>query len=63
MNADGMVCCQAYSSECLACNDGVDVETWCKNHKEFNGPGCEPAVEEPKDGMICCQAYHSELTA
>ena len=56
MNADGTVCCAAYSSECLACSEGVDVETWYKKHQEFEGPGCEPAA-------ICCQAYQAECMA
>jgi hypothetical protein len=35
------MCCLAYSSECLACADGVDMVTWCTAHKDFDGTGCE----------------------
>jgi hypothetical protein len=35
------MCCFAYSSECLACAEGVDMVTWCTAHKDFDGTGCE----------------------
>ena len=37
----GGACCFAYSAECLACSDGIDVDEFCRRLPNKGVPGCQ----------------------
>jgi hypothetical protein len=51
---DQKVCCQSLDPSCVACNQGITKEKFCKINQDY--PGCE----KPK---ACCKALTAECLA